>query len=32
MNFVQAAEFLQKHEKVRIAQEIKDELKDIGIL
>ncbi len=32
MNFVQAAEFLQKHDKTRIAQQIKDELKDIGIL
>jgi len=31
MNFVQAAEFLQKHEKVRIAQEIKDELKDVDL-
>ena len=32
LNFVQAAEFLQKHGKTRIAQQIKDELKDIGIL
>jgi len=31
MNFVQAAEFLQKHGKARIAQEIKDELKDIDL-
>jgi len=31
MNFVQAAEFLQKHGKARIAQQIKDELKDIDL-
>lgn len=31
LNFVQAAEFLQKHGKARIAQEIKDELKDIDL-
>jgi len=31
LNFVQAAEFLQKHEKVRIAQQIKDELRDIDL-
>jgi len=31
LNFVQAAEFLQKHGKTRIAQEIKDELKDIDL-
>jgi len=31
MNFVQAAEFLQKHDKARIAQQIKDELKDIDL-
>jgi len=31
LNFVQAAEFLQKQEKVRIAQQIKDELKDVDL-
>jgi len=31
LNFVQAAEFLQKHGKARIAQQIKDELKDIDL-
>jgi len=31
LNFVQAAEFLQKHDKVRIAQQMKDELKDIDL-
>jgi len=31
LNFVQAAEFLQKNDKVRIAQQIKDELKDIDL-
>jgi len=31
LNFVAAAEFLQKHEKVRIAQQIKDELRDIDL-
>lgn len=30
-NFVQAAEFLQKHDKARIAQQIKDELRDIDL-
>jgi len=31
LNFVAAAEFLQKNDKVRIAQQIKDELKDIDL-
>jgi len=31
LNFVQAAEFLQKQSKVRIAQQIKDELKDVDL-
>eukprot|EP00026_Physarum_polycephalum_P011918 Phypoly_transcript_12168.p1 GENE.Phypoly_transcript_12168~~Phypoly_transcript_12168.p1 ORF type:complete len:308 (+),score=111.53 Phypoly_transcript_12168:162-1085(+) len=31
LNFVQAAEFLQKQSKTRIAQQIKDELKDIDM-
>jgi len=31
LNFVQAAEFLQKKGKVRIAQQIKDELRDIDL-
>jgi len=31
LNFVQAAEMLQKNEKVRYAQQIKDELKDVDL-
>lgn len=31
LNFVQAADFLQKNDKTRIAQQIKDELADIHL-